>query len=105
MEIENTDCPHTHAVFFNIPDNEIVEERHICWFTRDASSIGDGKLKIALYEVVEVFFRNPQAKDVATVSCIQTRDRGVFDRLQPDNAFLVIMEAAQNNIRKAVLRR
>jgi len=80
-------------IIFNEVADDIVEEKHICFYTRI-----DGE-KIFLMEVYEKILKHPQAKDVAIVSKIDTRTIKDFYRTQLAAAPIVLLEAAQNNMK------
>lgn len=82
-------------IVFNEETKDIVEEKHICYYTKDQS------LKIELYEVFEKKILHPAAKEYAFVHKFDTRLIESFYRTEFDSAASVLLEAAQNNIKKS----
>jgi hypothetical protein len=81
-------------IIFNEVSEDIVEEKHVCYFTKDQS------LEIELYEVFEKKLFHPKVKEHAFVYKFDTRKIGSFYRTELDSAASILLEAAQNNIRK-----
>jgi len=75
----------------NDPSN-LVRSRHICYFTESKDDY------ISLYEVVEEFYKHPEAPTVGLVPVIVTHLIESLQRTGRKAAALVLLEAAQNNI-------
>lgn len=80
----------------NLPINndpsDLVRSRHICYFTE---SQGD---EILLYEVVEEYYKHPEAPNVAVIPVIVTHLVKSSQRVSREAAAIVLLEAAQNNM-------
>lgn len=81
----------------NLPINndpsDLVRSRHICYFTESQGE------EILLYEVVEEFYKHPEAPTVALVPVIVTHLIESLRRFDSRAAAMVLLEAAQNNVR------
>jgi len=77
-----------------IINEESIEQKHICWFTkRESFRI------IKLYEVKECYYRHPEAKDYAIIKSIEVFFIDECNALEEKAASWVLMEANQKAIK------
>jgi hypothetical protein len=74
--------------------SDFVKEKHICYFTTN----GLEENTIRLEEVVERFYKHPQAPEDAIIPVIETRVIKVCNRNSMEAAVLLLMEANQKAI-------
>lgn len=67
--------------------------KHICYYTTD----GIQGNEIALCEVIEAIYPHPDAPDESTIKVTQTQLVRTMKRLDYKAAYVVLMEAQQNN--------
>lgn len=82
-------------VVFNYEPEDVIERIHIAYFTKPLP-----EYKIALYEVIEVKIKHPQAPEHATVSTIETHMIKTLNRTSFDAGNVILIEASQNACRK-----
>jgi hypothetical protein len=80
-------------IIFNEKQEDIVEEKHICYFTKNLFS------KIVLMEVYEKKIKHPHAREHAYVFKIDTRIIKTLHRGEIEAGGIVLLEAAQNNMK------
>jgi hypothetical protein len=79
-------------IIFNEETKDIVDIKHICYFTKKDSQI------ISLHEIIEKKLMHPNAKDLAYVYKYDERKLAEYNRHEMDAAATVLLEATQNNI-------
>ena len=77
----------------NVDPADELSRVHISFFTTAESD------KISLWEVEEIFFRHPEARNEALISKIDIRKLKTVSRTSMDAGSIVLLEAAQNNTR------
>ena len=76
-------------------NDDPIDERHVAWFTTTSGTNADD---ILLMEVVECTYWHPQAPLEAKLKVLETRHRGRHSRYFSENAPIILVEAAQNNM-------
>jgi len=79
-------------IIFNEEKEDIVEEKHICYYTKD-----DGGVSITLMEIVEKKIKHPSAKEFAFIHKFDCKFVDKFDRTELAAAATILLEASQNN--------
>ena len=79
-------------IIFNEETKDIVEEKHICFYTEDNGQY------IRLVEVIEKKLKHPKAKELAYVQKYDVREVNKIKRINEKAAQSILLEAAQNNI-------
>jgi hypothetical protein len=79
-------------IIFNEESNDIVEEKHICYYTEFNSD------NIILKEVIEKKIKHPDAKELAYVYKIDVRFIHEFKRNELKASSVILLEAAQNAV-------
>ena len=80
------------VISINNEPGDCVKERHICYFTRDEGAV------IALMEVVESFYRHPQAPEDAILPVIEMKCVKQCHRHTYEAGVLVLLEANENAV-------
>ena len=80
------------AIVFNEVKEDIVGEKHICYYTVDTYNT------IRLMEVIEKTIKHPEARDLAYITKFETRSIKEYKRIDANAAASILLEAAQNNI-------
>jgi len=79
-------------IIFNEESNDIVDERHVCFFTKEEG------FTISLMEMIEKKIKHPSAPEHAFVFKYDTKLLRVYKRTEFEAAATILLEAAQNNI-------
>lgn len=79
--------------FVNTEDVPVRVE-HVCYYTRD-----DGDNGITLHEVIQEFYKHPQAPNDALIPLITTRRVTSCNRLSERASPLVVLEAMQKTVK------
>jgi hypothetical protein len=82
-------------IIFNELSEEIVREEHICYYTN--SDVFD---KIELFEVIKLTLKHPSAPEHAFIQKFETKIIKEFNRYQNEAASVILLEAAQKNVRR-----
>ena len=78
-------------IIFNEGPEDIVKEKHICFYTVDQD------FSIKLMEVVDVVMKHPKAKEYAFINKLDTRHVKTLKRTETKATSAILLEAAQNN--------
>ena len=81
-------------IIFNEESEDIISEKHICYYTVD-----DGE-KIKLMEIVDRKLKHPDARHLAYIFKFDKKIVAEFKRVEFEGSASVLLEAAQNNVRK-----
>jgi len=81
------------AIVFNEVEEDVVKEKHVCYYTIDAYND-----VVRLMEVIEKTIKHPEARDLAYVQKFDTKFIKEFKRIDCRAAGSILLEAAQNNI-------
>ncbi len=76
----------------NPSPDKIVKERHVCYYTHKADD------HIWLCEVLEVYYKHPQAPDDAFFPIFETRHLKKYHRTDAEAAALIVLEASQKSV-------
>ena len=80
-------------IIFNEETEDIVEERHICYYTKSEENN-----HIVLCEIIEKKLLHPKAKEHAYIHKYDNKRLKSFKRNDPKASAIILLEAAQNNI-------
>ncbi len=80
-------------IILSVNPDDVVRRDHICYFTKRGE-----KNILKLMVVEEVYYKHPEAPEIALLPRIETREVGEASRLSQEGAPFVLLEAAQNNI-------
>ena len=76
-------------------NTESEKEKHISWFTIDKGN------EIDLMEVVEVYYKHPQAPESAYIQQIETKFRRSYNRVNRyQSSHVVLLESILNTVSK-----
>jgi len=82
-------------IIFNEETEDIIKEKHICYYSRRSRESWD---KIDLCEVYEKTLKHPAAKEYAFVAKIDTRRIATYNRLALESTQTLILEMAEDNM-------
>ena len=82
-------------IVYNEESDDIVKEKHICYYSRRSRESWD---KIDLYEVYEKTLKHPAAKEYAFVIKTDIRRVETYNRLSVEAAPTLILEMAEDNM-------
>ena len=81
-----------------LPD-DIVEEKHVCYFVKRSDSFSKGVM-LELYEVIDMKLKHPECPDSAFINDFDIRKVCEKKLGSVDAQELLLLEAAQNVVEK-----